>query len=190
MKNNGGIKRAVELLKESMEGIPTVKKGDYLYFIHPLTDGVPFIEPPILEAVTEAFKELLPEGVERIVTVEAMGIPMATSLSLQTGIPFTIVRKRSYGLEGERKVVQVTGYSRSNLYINGLEKGMRVVIVDDVLSTGGTLKAVVTTLKDMGVDILRVLMVFNKMRELESFKEELGVEIIPLLNVFVEGEKL
>lgn len=184
------VEKAKELLKESMKNIPTMRKGDYLYFIHPLTDGVPYITPEILQPVTEAFYQLLPEGVERIVTVEAMGIPLATALSLKTGIPFTIIRKRSYGLEGEREVEQVTGYSRSKLYINGLESGMRVVIVDDVLSTGGTLRAVLKTLKGMGVEVLRVLMVFNKMEELDRFQEEVGAEIIPLLDVFVEGDRL
>ena len=184
------VEMAKELLRESMKRVPTMKKGDYLYFIHPLTDGVPYITPSILESVTEAFAQLLPQGTERIVTVEAMGIPLATALSLKTGIPFTIIRKRSYGLEGEKKVVQVTGYSRSKLYINGLERGMRVVIVDDVLSTGGTLRAVLKTLKGMGVEVLRVLMVFNKMEGLDGFQRELGAEIVPLLDVFVEGDKL
>lgn len=184
------VERARESLKESMKDVPTMKKGDYLYFIHPLTDGVPFITPEILSVVTEAFYRLLPEKVERIVTVEAMGIPLATALSLKTGIPFTIIRKRSYGLDGEKEVEQVTGYSRTKLYVNGLESGMKVVIVDDVLSTGGTLEAVLKTLREMGVEVLRVLMVFNKMRELDRFQEEVGAEIVPLLDVFVEGDEL
>ena len=49
-----------------------------------------------------------------------MGIPLATALSIKTGIPFVVVRKRSYGLEGECQVHQQTGYSENELYINGI----------------------------------------------------------------------
>ena len=64
-------------------------------------------------------------------------MPLALMLSLQLGIPFTIIRKREYGLPGEVSIEQVTGYSKSKMYVNGLKKSDRVVIVDDVLSTGG-----------------------------------------------------
>ena len=48
--------------------------------------------------------------VDKIVAVEAMGIHLATALSLATDIPFVVIRKREYGLEGECEVYQKTGY--------------------------------------------------------------------------------
>jgi adenine phosphoribosyltransferase len=59
--------------------------------------------------------------IDKIVTMEAMGIPLATALSLKLKIPFVIIRKRTYGLPGEIDVEQITGYSKSKLYINGLK---------------------------------------------------------------------
>ena len=47
--------------------------------------------------------------------MEAMGIHLATALSLETGIPFVVVRKRQYGLPGEVAVHQTTGYSQGEL---------------------------------------------------------------------------
>lgn len=113
-----------------------VKKGDYDYFVHPVTDGVPLVHPEILEEVAEGIAKFGNMNVDKIVCVEAMGIHIATALSLKTGKPFVVVRKRSYGLEGEVAVHQVTGYSEGELYINGLKKGDKIILVDDVVSTG------------------------------------------------------
>ena len=42
-----------ENLKKSLIEAPVVKKGDYDYFVHPVTDGVPLVHPEILEEVAE-----------------------------------------------------------------------------------------------------------------------------------------
>jgi adenine phosphoribosyltransferase len=91
-----------------------------------------------------------------------MGIPVATALSLKTRIPVTIIRKREYGLAGEVRLSRRTGYSRGELYINGLRKGDRVLVVDDVISTGGTMKALVESLTDMGVEVADSVVIIGK----------------------------
>ncbi len=119
--------------------------------------------------------------------MEAMGIPIATALSLKTGIPFTIIRKRSYGLPGEVSVKQVTGYSSSNLFINGIEKGDEVVIVDDVVSTGGTLVAVVSALKEMGIKIKGIFIAVNK-GNLKEIEGKIGMHINTVVDIEVNGK--
>ena len=59
-------------------------------------------------------------------------------ISLNRNIPFSIIRKRPYGLDGEIEIVETTGYSTTKMYIKGVKPGMKVTIVDDVVSTGGT----------------------------------------------------
>jgi adenine phosphoribosyltransferase len=91
-----------------------------------------------------------------------MGIPIATALSLDLNIPFTVIRKRSYGFEDEICVDSKTGYSNCKLYINGIEKKDKIVIVDDVISTGGTLDSIVSTLEDLNVDIKGIFVIVQK----------------------------
>ncbi len=121
--------------------------------------------------------------IDKIVTIEAMGIPLATTLSLNMNIPFTIIRKRKYDFPDEVSVEQATGYSNSKLYINGLKKGDKIVIVDDVLSTGGTLRAVLTALKKMGVVIKGVFIAVNKGNVAKEIMDESNVSIITLVNI-------
>ena len=61
--------------------------------------------------------------IDKIVTAEAMGIPIVTAVSIATDIPYVIMRKREYLLEGEVPVHQETGYSKGELYLNGVKKG-------------------------------------------------------------------
>ena len=182
---------STELLKKSLKEAPIVKKGDYDYVIHPITDGVPYIKPDLLEEVAGEMKKLIERcgKIDRIVTMEAMGIPLASALSLKMYIPFTIIRKREYGLPGEVSVQQVTGYSNSKLYINGLKKGDKIVIVDDVLSTGGTLKAVLTVLKTIGVIVKGIFIAIDKGNVAEKIKAEYDVTIDTLVNIdVIDGE--
>ncbi len=123
--------------------------------------------------------------IDKIVTMEAMGIPLATTLSLNMNIPFTIIRKRKYNLPDEVVVEQVTGYSKLKLYINGLEKGDKIVIVDDMLSTGGTLRAVLTALKKMDVIIKDVFIAVNKGNVAKEIMDESNVSITTLVNIDV-----
>jgi adenine phosphoribosyltransferase len=147
----------LDLLVESLETCPMVKRGEYNYFIHPITDGVPVVEPALLRDVCSAMIKMIDwKGVDKIVVVEAMGIHIGAVLSVMTDIPMTVMRKRAYKLPGEVAVHQTTGYSKGELYINGIKKGERVVIIDDVVSTGGTMRALLKALEIAGADVVDV----------------------------------
>jgi adenine phosphoribosyltransferase len=104
-------------------------------------------------------------------------------------IPFTIIRKREYGLPDEVSVEQVTGYSKSTLYVNGLKKGENVVIVDDVLSTGGTLRSVLSVLKDIGVNVKGVFIVVDRGGCSKEIGEQFNIQIISLVEMDVVDGK-
>ena len=174
-------------LTTSLKQSPIVKKGDYHYVIHPITDGIPEITPDLLKEVTKELKRRIQPFTpfDKLVTMEAMGIPLASVLSLDMNIPFTIIRKRSYGLADEQSVAQQTGYSKAKLFINGLQKNDSVVIVDDVLSTGGTLKAVLHTLKKMGVIVKAVFIAVDKGDVARTISKETNIPIQSLVHISV-----
>jgi adenine phosphoribosyltransferase len=182
----------LELLKKSLVEAPIVKKGDYYYVVHPITDGVPEIKPDLLIEVKNGMKKIIEKygKFDKIVTIEAMGIPLASSLSLAMNIPFIIIRKRQYGLPGEISVKQITGYSKTNLFINGLKRGDKIVIVDDVLSTGGTIRAVLSVLINMGVLIKGVIIAVDKGNVARIIEKEFGIDIISLINIDISNGKV
>lgn len=180
----------LERLKESLERSEVVRFGEYQYFVHPVTDGIPAMDPAVLDEVLNRIYDLMDMDVDYLVGAEAMAIPLIVPLSLMTGIPYNVVRKRRYGLPGEVSVRQTTGYSEKDLYINGLRKGDRVLVLDDVVSTGGTLRAVVKALQDMGVEVRDIIVVVKKTDRLEELERDLGQSVRTLVSVEVRDGKV
>ena len=178
---------SLEQFKKSLQKAPIIKKGDYSYIVHPITDGIPEIQPEMLREIVSEMKCHIEKcsPIDKIVTIEAMGIPLATTLSLDMNIPFTIIRKRKYGLPDEVCVEQKTGYSKSKLYINGLKKGDNVVIVDDILSTGRTLKAVLSALQDISVNVKGIIVAVDKGDSVEKTSDKFNITIISLIEMNV-----
>lgn len=180
-----------ELLRKSLRDAPVVDKGGYQYFVHPLTDGIPAIEPALLREIVADIRRLVEfRGVDRIVTVEAMGIPLATALSLDTGVPVSVVRKRRYGFPDEHEIGQQTGYSKGALFVNGIERGMRIVFVDDVISTGGTLGPLLGAFRAMGVQVQDIVILVEKGEGREAVEKEHGVRIRTLERIEVAGGRV
>ena len=175
-------------LTEAFLNSPVVDMNGYKYFINPVSDGIPRTDSELLEEIVEGMVERSDREYDIILAPEAMGIPLAVGISLRTGIPYSVIRKRRYGLEGEIALDQSTGYSKSPMYINGVKQGDRVAIVDDVVSTGGTLRAVVDALGSEGVTVSEISVVFNKSEDIDSISRELGVPIRYLISVGVTDE--
>ena len=180
----------LDLFKASLEMAPIINVGGYDYFIHPITDGIPRLDPRMLDEVAGAMLEAGRFDCDVILAPEAMGIPIAVPLSLRTGVPYAIVRKRRYGLPEEVEVDQATGYSRCAMFLNGLRQGDRVVIVDDILSTGGTLRCIVAVLQRMGVRIVDIIAVLEKGDARPKLERELGVRIKTLLRIEIRDAKV
>jgi adenine phosphoribosyltransferase len=182
---------ALERLRASLKDTPIVRFGDYEYFVHPITDGIPLGRPEVLDEVLSEFARIGDwNRCDKIVTAESMGFPLAAGLSLRVGKPYVFIRKRKYSLPGEVSLKQMTGYAKTDMFINNIHTKDRVVFVDDVISTGGTLVAIVNALRKIGAEIADVLIVFEKTREKGRMEKELGLKIKTLLPVDVVKGRL
>jgi adenine phosphoribosyltransferase len=180
----------MDQLRQSFDEAPIIEKeGGYQYVVHPISNGVPMLRPELLrEVVVGVMRVADLERVDKIVTPEAMGIHISTAVSLMTDIPLVVIRKRAYGLDGEVSLHQQTGYSESEMYINDVEEGDRVLILDDLLSTGGTLAAVTEALDDIGAEIIDTVVVVQK-ADSESEMDDRDHEVTSLIDIaLVDGE--
>jgi adenine phosphoribosyltransferase len=177
-------------LRRSFDDAPIIEKeGGYQYVVHPISNGVPMLRPELLrEVVIGVMRVANLARVDKIVTPEAMGIHISTAVSLMTDIPLVVIRKREYGLDGEVSLHQQTGYSESEMYINDVEPGDRVLVLDDLLSTGGTLAAVTEALADIGADIVDTVVVVRK-ADTDSAMDERESDVTSLIDIeLVDGE--
>ena len=178
----------LENLIKSLEKSLVIKKGKYSYIVHPLTDGIPLVESNLIREVTHEMKSVIKDffPFDKMLTIEAMGIPLASALCLELDIPFVIVRKRSYGFSDEVEINQKTGYSDTKLFINGLKSGDRIIIIDDIISTGATLKSIISTLKKLNIDIRGIIVLFDKGEAVRDIEYEFNVKVETLLKIDVK----
>ena len=179
------MKDTSELQKTYLESI-VVDKGGYPYFINSISDGNPPITKELLDQIVECFTTMSDLDCDLILAPEAMAIPYATALTLKTGIPFQIIRKRGHGIPGEIVFDQSTGYSKSTMYLAGVTEGTKVILIDDVISTGGTFRAIVNVLRKNGIIIEESFVILNKSEDLSKLETELDIKIHPILDVGVE----
>lgn len=116
-----------------------------------------------VELVHVAAKELVKKikDIDYIVTAEAKGIPLAFEISRQLGMNEYIVIRKSvkiYMNDPLCEIVQsITSRGCQHLYLDEADakklKGKRICIVDDVISTGESLKAIEKLVKRAGGDI-------------------------------------
>ncbi len=163
----------LSVLQDSLRGSPIIWKGDYPYFIHPISDGIPRMDADVLRATRDLIVEMVDwSKIDLIVSVEAMGLPLLAAVGEATGKPTVVIRKREYGMEGEVRVDVSTGYSQSTTFINDISAGERILIVDDVISTGGTLEPILATLEEMGVILQDIVIAIEKGEGRERLAKE------------------
>lgn len=183
---------SLHLFRKSLLNAPIIEKEGYSYLVHPLLDGIPQINPKLLSEVIASLKELITPVLpfDKIVTIESMGIPYASLLCSELQIPYSIIRKRSYGFSDEKKVTQHTGYARNHLYINGLKKGESVIIIDDVISTGGTIESVLKELIRMQINVKGVFILVDKGNNLKRIQTETSIPISVLETIKIIDNKV
>jgi adenine phosphoribosyltransferase len=186
------IMEEIDILKQSLEKAPIIWKGDYPYFIHPITDGVPRLEPNVLEAIIELSVPLINwDNIDVILGIEAMGLPLMAPLSMRTNIPMVIARKRQYGLEGEIEINQETGYSKGSIFLNDIKPGEKIAIIDDVLSTGGTIRSVIEGVKRTGAVIQHIVVVVEKGPGMKILQNDYpNIKFDSLVKLEMDGEKV
>ena len=185
------IDMRVELLKESVVKAPVVWQEGFPYFVHPLSDGVPRQSAELLSAARDLISEGVDwDSIDIILGIEAMGIPLAAALCLSSGKPLVIGRKRQYGLPGEVSIDQSTGYSKGEIFLNDIDKGARVLIVDDVVSTGGTLHPVLKAVEDNGAIVQDCWIVFEKGEGMNNIRSSGDWPLNSLVKIEMQGDKI
>lgn len=167
-----------DAIDKSLEELSYKERDGYPYIIHPLMDGVPRVDPELLrEWVFWAKRQEILEDATLLVAPEAMGIPLAVALSLETDLPYVVARKRVYGLDGETVAYCETGYGSTCIYVNDINDTDRVVIVEDVISTGGTATALVNTIKSMGARVEGIICPITKGGGADKVRAKAGVPV-------------
>jgi adenine phosphoribosyltransferase len=131
-----------------------------------MVDGLaaPSIPDPRVAAVSEARSEGDGDpGFDVVVGVEARGFLLAAAVALDAGVGVVPVRK-SGKLPRERISAEYAleyGTATLEMHVDSFTPGQRVLVVDDVLATGGTLAATVALVEQLGGVVAAVAVVIE-----------------------------
>ena len=127
--------------------------------------------PKLLQAIAEKLADFIPNDIEVLAGLEMGGIPVATALSLKTGIPAVFVRKEAKKY-GTCKLAEGTDI-----------KGKKVCIIEDVVTTGGQIKLSVEDLRKAGAIVEDVLCVIDRNQSGKENLLEVGLTLHSLLTM-------
>ena len=109
----------------------------------------------------ELAQKLADISYDALVTAEAKSIPLAHALSSETHQPYVVLRKSHKPYMGDAlraETISITTGAPQVLYLDekdlGLVKGKRVVILDDVISTGSTLQGMRQIMEEAGAEVV------------------------------------
>lgn len=125
-------------------------------------------DPDLLAAVAVHLAPKIPEGTEILAGLELGAIPIATALSLNTGIPAVFVRK------------QAKEYGTAKLAEGPDVDGKQVTVVEDVVTTGGQVVISTGDLRDRGAEVATALCVIDREQGGTENLAEVNVRLDPL----------
>ncbi|MGY2289664.1 adenine phosphoribosyltransferase [Pseudomonas sp. SDO528_S397] len=180
------------LLEEIYRRAKVVNSGRALTTVNEFTDQLPALRPEVLIEVAQKIVRVMDLSVNKIVTEEDKGTALATTVSLLTGIPMAIARWYPYSLDGvnELWVDLKSEYFDGRLYLNGIDAGDRVAIIDDTLSTGGAVVALVEAVRAGGGEVFDVVCAVEKVGNNGSLnvKSKTGIEVKVIMKIAVDEE--
>lgn len=175
---NKVLKSAVERLKATVRDVPDFpEKGVIFKDITPILQNAQLFRL----AITVFNEHYQRKTIDTIVAIDARGFLFASALAYCLGTGVALVRKKgklpyntiekSYSLE--------YGKNTLAMHTDAIQKGQKVLIIDDVLATGGTIAATAELVKELGGEIIDIAVFI----ELEFLKGREKLEPLPIFSV-------
>ena len=172
----------LDLIKSSIKSIPNYPKEGIIFRDITTLLEVPAAFKATVDLIVEQYRD---KGITKVLGTESRGFIFGAPVALALGLPFELVRKpkklpretisQSYQLE--------YGQDTLEMHVDAISEGDNVLIIDDLLATGGTVEATVKLVQRLGGTVKHAAFVIN-LPELGGEKRlnNLGVDCYTLVN--------
>jgi orotate phosphoribosyltransferase len=121
-------------------------------------------DPKLLKELAKGLIDMIPSGTDYLGALEMGGIPVATALSLETGIPVVFVRKSA------------KDYGTCKFAEGPAIKGKRLLLIEDVITTGGQVVTSAQDLRSEGAIVEHILCVIDRSEGQTKKIEQAGLK--------------
>ena len=172
----------LDLIKSSIKSIPNYPKEGIIFRDITTLLEVPAAFKATIDLIVEQYRN---KGITKVLGTESRGFIFGAPVALALGLPFELVRKpkklpretisQSYQLE--------YGQDTLEMHVDAISEGDNILIIDDLLATGGTVEATVKLVQRLGGVVKHAAFVIN-LPELGGEKRlnNLGVDCYTLVN--------
>ena len=172
----------LDLIKSSIKSIPNYPKEGIIFRDITTLLEVPAAFKATVDLIVEQYRD---KGITKVLGTESRGFIFGAPVALALSLPFELVRKpkklpretisQSYQLE--------YGQDTLEIHVDAISEGDNILIIDDLLATGGTVEATVKLVQRLGGVVKHAAFVIN-LPELGGEKRlnNLGVDCYTLIN--------
>lgn len=128
-------------------------------------------DPDLLKRIGRHLAELVPKETQRLAAPELGAVLLGGAVSMETGLPLILVRK------------EPKGYGTAKQLEGRYEKGERVTVIEDVVTTGGDSLRSAQVLRDAGLDVVHLVVVLDRAEGGEDNIRTAGIPYSPLFRL-------
>jgi adenine phosphoribosyltransferase len=171
------LSESIDQLRAAVRDIPDFpKKGIVFKDITPILGNGKLFRMSI-----EAFLEQCRgKQIDKVVGIDARGFLFGSAVAYELGIGFVPLRKKGrlpYKTESAKYSLEY-GEAEMELHVDAIEPGEKIVLVDDLLATGGTSASAATLIRKVGGDLVAALFLI----ELEFLDGRKKLEATPVVS--------
>jgi len=143
----------VEKLRAAVRDVPDFPKKGIVF-----KDITPVLNDPILfrESIDLFLERCRGKNLDKVVGIDARGFLFGSAVAYELGLGFVPIRKRGklpYRTDTAKYSMEY-GEAEVEMHTDAVREGERVVLVDDLLATGGTSAAAAVLIRNAGADLL------------------------------------
>ncbi len=177
---------------KAFDNQPLVDLNGRKYIINPLIDHYPETPYKLISSVVKELSKLTDfKNINKIVGEEDRGGYIAALMAYRHKKAIAMTKWNPSGLECGHVVNFRNAYTGGKMYLHGVSKGDKIVLIEDLIDSGGTLVAMIKLLEKAEVKICDILVVAEKINYngRSKVKKETGYNIKSLIKVSNKGKK-
>ncbi|HSS60612.1 MAG TPA: orotate phosphoribosyltransferase [Candidatus Limnocylindrales bacterium] len=128
-------------------------------------------DPELLKRIGAHLAELVPKETQRLAAPELGAVLLGGAVSMESGLPLLLVRK------------EPKGYGTGKQLEGRFKPGERVTVIEDVVTTGGDSLRSIQVLRDVGLEVIHLVVVLDRGEGGEENIREARIPYSPLFRI-------